>query len=71
MREVINLSLPSEMAKIVKKAVKSGHYASTSEFFRDLLRKWQEEKLAQDVLESEKEFAAGKGKALRSLRDLR
>jgi len=71
MREVINLSLPSEMAQIVKKAVKSGHYTSTSEFFRDLLRKWQEEKLHQEIAESEKEFVAGKGKALRSLKDLR
>lgn len=71
MREVINLSLPSEMAKIVKKAVKSGHYASTSEFFRVLLRKWMEEKLYQDIMESEKEFAAGQGKTLHSLKDLR
>ena len=45
MREIINLSLPTETVKAVKKAVKVGHYASTSEFFRSLLRDWQEGKL--------------------------
>jgi len=72
MRDVINLSLPKEMTKTVKKAVKNGNYASVSEFFRDLLRMWMEEqKLCQDITESEKEFAAGKGKKLKSLKELK
>lgn len=59
------------MVKDVKREVKSKGYASTSEFFRYLLRAWKEEKLAQELSESRKEFSAGKGKLLRSLKDLR
>lgn len=71
MREIINISLPAQMAKNVKNAVKTGDYASTSEFFRHLVRSWQEEKLASELYESKKEIAGGKGKTLRSLKDLR
>lgn len=71
MREVINISLPSPMAKTVKKAVKAGQYASTSEFFRKLLRDWQEGKLLNELNESKLEIATGKGKVLKSLKDLR
>jgi len=70
MREVINISLPSTMAKNVKKAVKAGDYSSTSEFFRYLVRSWQEEKLLADLDESRLEIASGRGKALKSLKDL-
>lgn len=71
MREVINISLPSPMAKTVKTAVKNGSYASTSEFFRDLLRDWQEGKLLNELNESRLEIANGKGKILNSLKNLR
>jgi len=71
MREVINISLPSPMAKIVKTAVKAGSYASTSEFFRHLLREWQAGKLLNELNESRTEIAAGKGKILNSLKALR
>jgi Arc/MetJ-type ribon-helix-helix transcriptional regulator len=71
MREVINISLPSTMAKTVKNAVKTGSYASTSEFFRDLLRDWQEGKLLSQLNESRLEIISGKGRVLKSLRDLR
>ena len=71
MREVINISLPSNMAKTVKKAVKVGDYSSTSEFFRYLVRSWQEEKLLTDLNESRLEIAGGRGKTLKSLKDLR
>ena len=71
MREVINISLPSPMAKTVKTAVKTGSYASTSEFFRDLLRDWQEGKLLAELNESRTEIASGKGKVLSSLKSLR
>lgn len=71
MREVINISLPSAMAKTVRKAVKAGAYASTSEFFRDLLRDWQEGKLLSELNESKMEIASGKGKVLKSLKTLR
>lgn len=71
MREVINISLPVPMAKTIKKAVRAGSYASTSEFFRDLLRDWQEGKLLNELNESKIEISAGKGKILKSLKDLR
>jgi len=71
MREVINISLPSPMAKIVKNTVKTGAYSSVSEFFRDLLRDWQAGELLSDLDKSRLEIAAGKGKVLKSLKELR
>ena len=71
MRQIINLSLPEKMATRVRREVKRGHYQSTSEFFRDLLRAWMDDRLLLDLHESQKEIAAGKGKTLRSLKDLR
>ena len=71
MREIINISLPALTAKTVKSAVKVGGYASTSEFFRHLLRDWQEGKLLNELKESRAEILAGKGKILKSLKKLR
>lgn len=62
--------MPATLKKSVDQAVKEGNYASVSEFFRDAVRAWKEEQLYQSVLQSEKEFAQGKGKRLRSLKDL-
>jgi Arc/MetJ-type ribon-helix-helix transcriptional regulator len=71
MRDIINISLPPALHREVEVAVKEGNYASKSEFFRDILRSWKREQLLNDVRQSEKEFAQGKGKVLKSLRDLR
>jgi len=71
MREVINISLPSPMAKTVKTAVKTGNYASTSEFFRHLLRDWQEGRLLAELNASRMEIASRKRKILSSLKNLR
>jgi len=71
MRNIINISLPEELSKVVEKAMRKGKFASKSEFFRNLIRLWEEGKLFSDLQESEKEFAAGKSKKLRSLVDLR
>ena len=71
MRNIVNISLSKELAREVEKAVKSGCYSSKSEFFRSLLRLWKEEQLLQELRESQKEIAAGKGRILRSLKDLR
>jgi putative addiction module CopG family antidote len=71
MRSIINISLPHELKKEVDNAVKSGKYATKSEFFRALIRLWQEEKLLQELRESQKEIAQGKGKVLKSFKDLR
>lgn len=62
--------MPASLKRSVDLAVKEGNYASVSEFFRDAIRSWKEEQLYQSVLQSEKEFAEGKGKKLRSLEDL-
>ena len=70
MRTVVNVSLPSELATVVDGAVESGFFASKSEFFRNLLRNWMEDRLVADIKESEREFAMGKGRRLRSLKDL-
>ncbi len=71
MRQIINLSLPPKMSAVVTKEVKTGKYSSTSEFFRELLRAWMEERLFIELRESRKEIVAGKGRILRSLKDLR
>jgi len=71
MREVINISLPSTMAKAIKSAVKTGSYSSTSEFFRHLLREWQAGKLLSELNQSRQEIASGNGKVLKSLKALR
>jgi len=71
MRNIINISLPVEMVKIVKREVKKGKYASVSEFFRALLREYEENKLLAEIEESHREFKSGKGKVLHSFRDLR
>ena len=71
MREIINISLPKELKKKVEELVKKGRYATKSEFFRDLLRMWMEGKILRELSESRKELVSGKGKTLRSLKDLR
>lgn len=71
MRSIINISLPNTMVKTVKNEVKIGSYASTSEFFRYLLREWQAGKLIIELNESRQEIALGKGKVLKSLKALR
>lgn len=62
--------MPPKLFSKVEKAVAEHNYSSVSEFFRDAIRAWEEEQLYQSVLQSEKEFAEGKGKKLRSLKDL-
>lgn len=71
MRTILNISLPASLATEVKREVKEGKFASTSEFFRHLLRLWNTEKLSRDLKQSEKEFKAGKYKVLKSFKDLR
>ncbi len=71
MRKIINISLPSQMATKVKKEVRTGNYATTSEFFRELIRNWEEQKLLTSLKESQSEIKQGKGKVLKSLKNLR
>lgn len=71
MRQIINISLPTPMAILIKKELKKGEYASTSEFFRHLLRGWMEDRALTELNKGRKEIASGRGKKLRSLKDLR
>ena len=71
MRDIINISLPEELTREVERAVKSGDYATKSEFFRHLLRLWKEDQVLKELHESKREIARERGKVLRSLKDLR
>lgn len=71
MRHVMNISLPEEMLAEVKSRAKAQKYSTLSEYVRHLIRMENTEMLAKELEESEREFAAGKGKLLRSLKDLR
>lgn len=42
--EKISIALPQEMASIVRQAVNTGEYASSSEVIREALRAWQHER---------------------------
>ena len=71
MRSIVNISMPTTLKRDVEKAVKLGGYSTTSEFFRHLLRLWNSQQLAEELKRDRKKFQSGKGKILRSLRDLR
>lgn len=70
MRTTLNISMPPLQKKNVDRMIKEYEYTSASEFFRDAVRALADVKLVQDIAESEREFATGKGKKLRSLKDL-
>ena len=71
MRSVINISLPASMVKVVEKEVKQSGFSTKSEFFRSLIRMWEENKLLEELKKSQREITEGKGKVLKSLKDLR
>ncbi len=70
MRTTMNISMPASLKKSVDLAVKKGKYASMSEFFRDAVRVWENDRLIKELRESQAEIARGKGKILKSLADL-
>ena len=72
MRSIVNISLSKELFFDLNKAVKKGKYSSKSEFLRELIReRIEQEDLLNRVKISQKEIKQGKGKILRSLKDLR
>lgn len=71
MRTVINISLSKELNEVVKAAVKRGKFSTKSEFFRTLIRTWEEDQLLAEIEESRKDLKAGRFKKLKSLADLR
>jgi len=70
-RNILNISLPVKMAQRIKREAKEGGYASVSEYIRYILREHDEQQELRLLEESRAEMRAGKGKVLRSLRDLR
>lgn len=71
MRNIVTISLPEQLDKEIENEVKSGNFASKSEFVRYLIRFWQEERLAKDIAESERDIAAGRVREIKSLKELR
>jgi len=70
MRQILNISMPMSMVKMIKKEVKEGGFASVSEFIRHLIRLYNTEKLAKELEESRKAFERGEGMVLKSFKDL-
>ncbi|MCF7906754.1 ribbon-helix-helix domain-containing protein [Patescibacteria group bacterium] len=71
MRNIVNVSLPEKLVKLIKKEVKGEGYASVSEFIRYLIREWNAKKIAEELKKDRLNFEAGKGKILKSLKDIR
>lgn len=70
-RNIINISLPPKMADKIRREAKSGGFASVSEYMRHILREHAEKEKLYVIRDSQAEIKAGKGKTLRSLKDLR
>ena len=51
--EKISIALPSDMATLVRKAVETGDYASSSEVIREALREWKARRAARNEAVSE------------------
>ena len=69
MRNIINISLPKELAASVKREVKKGKFATTSEYIRYLLRARE---LASELQKERSDWENGRKnwKLLKSLADL-
>lgn len=63
--------MSASLKKNVDLAVKEGNYASVSEFFRDAVRAWENDRLVRELKESQRDAQRGRVKLLRSLKDLR
>ena len=71
MREVVNISLSKELNREIERIMKKERYSTKSEFLRELIReRIAEEDLLRRIKISRKEIRAGKGRTLKSLRDL-
>ena len=70
MRNILSISVPPSVKKSVDNIMRENKYASISELFRDSIRSLEEDQLIKSMMESEREFIAGKGRKLRSLKDL-
>lgn len=70
-RNILNISLPDKMAQKVRRKAKSEGYASISEYVRYIIRDHEEKEYLLGLQASQDEIRSGKGKKLRSLKDLR
>lgn len=70
MRNIINISLPQEMSDYVKNECKSKKY-SVSEFFRKLIRDYEEEKILKEIKKSEEDYKAGRYYKNISIKDIK
>lgn len=70
MRTIVNISLPKEMADEIKREVKREGFASTSEFFRALMREYKKIQLARELHAQSASFNKRTWKRIRSGADL-
>lgn len=61
--EKISIALPAEMAALLREAVESGDYASSSEVVRDALRGWKERRALRDLRDEEIRQAIAQSRA--------
>jgi len=59
------------MVAAIEDKIKKEHFSTKSEFVRNLIRLWMNGKLAEELEESRKELRQGRGRLLKSLKDLR
>ncbi len=71
MRTIVNISLPKETAREVKEAAKAGGFATTSEFFRHMLREYQRAELARELRAERDTFKTGTWKRWTPLKSKR
>jgi Arc/MetJ-type ribon-helix-helix transcriptional regulator len=71
MRNIVSISLPKQLDEQIEKEVKIGNFVSKSEFVRFLIRFWQDDKLAKEIGEAEKDIVAGRIREIKSLKELR
>ena len=63
--------MPPKLYSKVESVVHKYNYSSVSEFIRDAIRAWEDDRLVKELKESQAEARMGKVKLLRSLKDLR
>jgi len=71
MRTILNISLPPATVVEIKQSAKNSGFASVSEYMRYLIREEKKRELTERLLNARMDFENGKGKVLRSLKDLR
>ncbi len=69
MRKIVNISLPPELDKWLKKEVKAEGFASKSEFIRHLLRLWKSKKFKVKDQQGYEMIKGETGFAVKSLKN--